>query len=62
MEILVAASHTKDFNTEFAIQMALLHDILGDTLVTFEELVNEFGTDIAMSVLALTKRDFLTKD
>ncbi len=62
MEILVAASQTKDFDTEFAIQVALLHDILEDTHVTFEELANEFGSNIAMGVLALTKREFLPKD
>ena len=62
MEILVSASHTKHFDTEFAIQVALLHDILEDTIVTFEELANEFGTDVATSVLALTKREFLPKD
>lgn len=62
MEILIAASHTEDFEIEFAIQVALLHDILEDTNVTFEELSNEFGTDIAIGVLALTKRDFLPKD
>jgi guanosine-3',5'-bis(diphosphate) 3'-pyrophosphohydrolase len=62
MEILIAASHTNSFDTKFAIQVALLHDILEDTQVTVEELTNEFGTNIAMSVLALTKSDFLPKD
>jgi guanosine-3',5'-bis(diphosphate) 3'-pyrophosphohydrolase len=62
MEILVAASHTKEFDTELAIQVALLHDILEDTHVTFEELAKEFGSDVATSVLALTKREFIPKD
>ena len=62
MEILVAATYFDDFDTEFAIQVALLHDILEDTHVTFEELASEFGTDIATSVLALTKKDSLPKD
>jgi guanosine-3',5'-bis(diphosphate) 3'-pyrophosphohydrolase len=62
MEILVAASHTKEFDTELAIQVALLHDILEDTHVTVEELANEFGNEIATGVLALTKRNSLPKD
>lgn len=62
MEILVAASYTKDFDTKFAIQVALLHDILEDTHVTVEELEKEFGIDVATSVLALTKRDILPKE
>lgn len=62
MEILIAASHTKDFDTEFAVQVALLHDILEDTLVPFEELVVKFDVDIATAVLALSKRDSLPKE
>ena len=62
MEILVAASHTEEFDTEFAIQVALLHDILEDTHITVEELANEFGNEVATSVLALTKRDVLPKE
>jgi len=38
MEILVAATHSKDFDTEYALQVALLHDVLEDTVVTAKEL------------------------
>ncbi len=62
MEILVAASYSNDFDTEFSIQVALLHDILEDTQTTFQELANEFGADIATGVFALTKRKSLPKD
>ena len=62
MEILVAAQHSKDFDTGFAIQVALLHDILEDTAVTVEELTTEFGSEVAMCVLALTKNNRLPKD
>lgn len=62
MEILVAVSDTEEFNTELAIQVALLHDILEDTHVTFEELANEFGGNVATGVLALTKENSLPKN
>ncbi|MFW0739140.1 hypothetical protein [Flavobacterium sp. T12S277] len=47
MEILLASQNTTTFNTAFAIQTALLHDILEDTQTTFEELVTEFDEEIA---------------
>ena len=55
MEILVAGTHSKDFDTEFAIQVALLHDVLEDTAVTAEELERAFGTAVTTGVQALTK-------
>lgn len=62
MEILVAASHTRNFNLPYAIQLALLHDTIEDTETTFEEVKETFGEDIAMAVLALSKDDTLPKD
>lgn len=62
MEILIASQNTHNFNIEFAIQVALLHDTLEDTNTTFEELVSEFGCEIAEGVLALTKNDALPKN
>jgi (p)ppGpp synthase/HD superfamily hydrolase len=61
MEILIASQETKGFNTAFAIQVALLHDILEDTETTFEELAEEFNEEIAQAVLALTKNSKLLK-
>ena len=61
MEILIAGSKTPDFNTAFAIQVALLHDVLEDTSTTYEELENNFGTAIAVAVQALTKNQDLPK-
>jgi len=55
MEILIAATHSKDFDTEFAIQVALLHDVLEDTEVTAEELTTLFGIAVTTGVQALTK-------
>jgi len=55
MEILVAATHSKDFDTEYAIQVGLLHDVLEDTEVTAEELERAFGIAVTTGVQALTK-------
>ena len=62
MEILVAASHTNDFNLTYAVQVALLHDTIEDTETTFDEVKERFGEDIAIAVLALSKDDELPKD
>ncbi|OXB23656.1 guanosine polyphosphate pyrophosphohydrolase [Flavobacterium tructae] len=62
MEILFASQNTTSFNTAFAIQIALLHDILEDTATTFEELVAEFDEEIAQAVLALTKNSKIPKE
>jgi len=62
MEILVAAQHSKNFDTEFAVQVALLHDVLEDTAVTAEELTTEFGNHVTTGVQALTKNKSLPKE
>ena len=62
MEILIASQKTEKFNSEFAIQVALLHDILEDTETTFDEIANEFGKEIAQAVLALTKNSKIPKE
>ncbi|WP_294252265.1 HD domain-containing protein [uncultured Chryseobacterium sp.] len=61
MEILVASEQSESFNTGFAIQVALLHDVLEDTDATFEELSEKFGKAVAEGVLALTKNAELPK-
>ena len=61
MEIFVAAQNSSDFDLGFAVQVALLHDILEDTSTTFEEISKHFGFDIAQGVLALTKDETLPK-
>ena len=55
MEILIASFHTENFDLDFAVQVALLHDTLEDTSTTLAELEMEFGVDVAKAVLALTK-------
>ena len=60
MEILIASFHTENFNPDFAVQVALLHDTLEETSTTFGELETEFGVDIAKAVLALSKNTELS--
>lgn len=61
MEILLVSEQSESFNTGFAIQVALLHDVLEDTDATFEELSEKFGKAVAEGVLALTKNAELPK-
>lgn len=62
MEIIIASSNTSNFNLGFAVQVALLHDTIEDTLTDFEELENKFGIEIAKAVSALTKNSELSKE
>ena len=62
MEILIAGANTPNFNTTFAVQVALLHDTIEDTATNFEELENIFGSEIAKAVSALSKNQDLPKD
>lgn len=64
MEIILASQHDHEFHQEgfdlqFAVQIALLHDVLEDTSATFEEIEDAFGINIARAVLALTKNEQL---
>jgi len=64
MEILLASqhdpnSHQNDFDCDFAVQVALLHDLLEDTSTTFDEIKEVFGENIARGVLALSKNEAL---
>lgn len=61
MEILIASQHSKEFDVNFAIQVALLHDTIEDTETTFEEIEANFNTEIAEAVLALTKNETIEK-
>lgn len=62
MEIIIAAFHSTDFDLDFAVQVALLHDTIEDTSTSFEELESKFGVRIADAVLALTKNTELPKE
>lgn len=60
MEILVAYNESNNFNLNYAVQLALLHDTLEDTETEVEELTEKFGDKVAFGVQALTKNENLT--
>lgn len=60
MEILLAYNVNNNFDLDFTIQLALLHDTIEDTETSFEEIKNEFDYRIASGVLALTKNKNLS--
>jgi guanosine-3',5'-bis(diphosphate) 3'-pyrophosphohydrolase len=62
MEIMIASFNTDNFNLGLAVQAALLHDTLEDTLTDFAELENKFGIEVATAVSALTKNNDLPKE
>jgi guanosine-3',5'-bis(diphosphate) 3'-pyrophosphohydrolase len=62
MEIMVAEFHTKCFNLDLALPVALLHDLLEDTNSTPEELEQLFGKEVRRGVQALTKDKSLPED
>ena len=62
MEVMVAARHTEDFNLPFAVEVALLHDLIEDTPTTYEEIRDHFSEPVANAVLALTKDELLPAD
>ena len=59
MEVIMAERQSDDFDLEFAVQVALLHDVLEDTPTSFEEVAENFSPEIAGAVLALTKNEDL---
>lgn len=59
METMIAGGNTPHFDLDFAVQVALLHDVLEDTSTTFSELQQTFGLKIADAVLALSKDETL---
>ncbi|TAE06604.1 MAG: bifunctional (p)ppGpp synthetase/guanosine-3',5'-bis(diphosphate) 3'-pyrophosphohydrolase [Bacteroidetes bacterium] len=64
METLSALQHTPEraWDIDFALQCALLHDVIEDTSVGYDEIVVSFGQRVADGVLALTKNDALPRD
>ncbi|BAY73618.1 hypothetical protein NIES25_00260 [Nostoc linckia NIES-25] len=62
MEVIAALNVEKERDGDLAIKCAILHDIIEDTVTTFEEIKTEFGEAIANGVLALTKDNSLEKN
>jgi (p)ppGpp synthase/HD superfamily hydrolase len=60
MEVILAHKHAETFDLNLAIQIAILHDSIEDTDITYEIIALEFGKDVADGVLALTKDNTLT--
>lgn len=60
MEVILAHKENDDFDLDYAVQLALLHDTLEDTETSFLELQERFGEKIARGVQALTKNEHLT--
>lgn len=60
MEVLMAYQFENNFDLNYAIQVAILHDTIEDTTADFEEVKSEFGEKIAEAVQALTKNEKLT--
>jgi len=61
MEVIFAHKYEQNFAIDFAVQLALLHDIIEDTEVTYNELRQKFDKKIADGVIALTKNKRLDK-
>jgi (p)ppGpp synthase/HD superfamily hydrolase len=59
MEIIIAYKENDDFDINYAVQLALLHDTLEDTDTEFTELTEKFGPRVALGVQALTKNENL---
>ena len=62
MEVMIAAEHLAEFDVKFAVQVALLHDVLEDTDLSYSELQRAFSDDIAEAVRALSKDESLPAD
>ena len=61
MEAVHAVLQSQKEDIDLVMQCALLHDTIEDTAVTYEDVLQEFGTKVADGVLALTKNFELAK-
>jgi (p)ppGpp synthase/HD superfamily hydrolase len=61
MEVLAAASVEAIPEANLAVQCALLHDVLEDTMVRYDKVRENFGEPVALGVLALTLNKKLPK-
>lgn len=55
MEVILAHKHEDDFDLNLAMQAAILHDTIEDTDTSYEEVEENFGSDVAQAVSALSK-------
>lgn len=61
-EILISIQHETISDPILAIQCAILHDVLEDTSIGYQELSEKFGSIVADGVSALTKNIALPKN
>ena len=61
MEVIAALQAEPEHDGDLAIKCALLHDVLEDTKVSYEEMRAEFGLEVADGVRALGKNPALEK-
>mgnify|MGYP001825831160 FL=1 len=54
MEVIAALAVEQVDNPDLAVQCAVLHDTVEDTDVTYDDVRDMFGTDVADGVLAMT--------
>jgi len=62
MELINLFATVKGFDEDYAIQTALLHDVIEDTDAQYSDVEKHFGGEIADGVLALTKDYSLPKE
>jgi (p)ppGpp synthase/HD superfamily hydrolase len=62
MEIMAALRAEEGRDEDLAVQCALLHDIIEDTQVTYDQVAEEFGEAVANGVLALSKDESISGD
>ena len=55
MEVMSACSQQTIAQPTLAVLCALLHDTIEDTAISYDELVEQFGLEVANGVLSLTK-------
>lgn len=61
MELIAAFRAEPGHDEEVGVSCALLHDVIEDTDITYEQIKGEFGQAVADGVLALTKNEALPK-
>ena len=62
MEVIAALNFENDRDGDFAVQCSILHDVIEDTDVKYDEVRSTFGEKVAKGVLALTKNGELSKE
>ena len=50
------------FDLDYALKLAILHDIIEDTEICYQNLENKYGERVAKGVLALTKNEEINKN